>query len=226
MTISCFRMSEMAAFFTDEGGDVRPMLVMRDLRAVFNSLMSKSYGRNGITAEEPPLRMRLRRVYQDWQSAVANGWPILRYESFVMEPEASLRKVCEEMRIPWDAGMMTWPKQREQIAAPVHGSPTFRESRGEKLVDTLNPKLCELKVERIPQDDLKWLESEFADLNRAMGYPDHVTPPAGATVGRLVPSYENTRRYKRSRKPLARLGAIISKLSGAKPDASASSSSS
>src|SRR5688572_13748950 len=34
MTISCFRLSEMAAFFADEGWDVRPMLVMRDLRAV------------------------------------------------------------------------------------------------------------------------------------------------------------------------------------------------
>ena len=60
ITISSFRYSEMAAHYEDEGWHVTPLLVVRDVRAVFNSLLGKHYGSNGITAEEPPLRMRLR----------------------------------------------------------------------------------------------------------------------------------------------------------------------
>ena len=61
ITISSFRFSEMKAYYEDEGYAVHPLLVVRDVRAVFNSLLKKHYGSNGITAEEPPLRMRLRR---------------------------------------------------------------------------------------------------------------------------------------------------------------------
>ena len=50
----------------DEGWDVLPLLVVRDVRSVFRSLLGKDYGSNGITAEEPPLRMRLRRFEEDW----------------------------------------------------------------------------------------------------------------------------------------------------------------
>ena len=61
MTISCFRLSEMAAHYEDAGWDVRPLLIVRDVRHVWNSLCRKPYGRNGTTAEDPPLRARMRR---------------------------------------------------------------------------------------------------------------------------------------------------------------------
>ena len=54
-TISCFRLSEIAEHYRDAGWNVRTLLVLRDLRAVWASLRGKSYGRNGITAEDPPL---------------------------------------------------------------------------------------------------------------------------------------------------------------------------
>src|SRR3954470_4652356 len=72
-TISSFRLSEIAQHYRDAGWDVRTLLVLRDLRAVWASLHNKSYGRNGITAEAPPLRLRIRRFIEDWRTAQANG---------------------------------------------------------------------------------------------------------------------------------------------------------
>src|SRR5436305_1153439 len=60
-TVACFRFSEVQHYLEDEGYVVHPLLVVRDVRAVFNSLIRKVYGRNGVTADDPPLRLRLER---------------------------------------------------------------------------------------------------------------------------------------------------------------------
>src|SRR5579884_2021113 len=65
-TVACFRFSEVQRYLEDEGWHVHPLLVVRDVRAVFNSLIRKSYGRNGVTADDPPLRLRLARFLEDW----------------------------------------------------------------------------------------------------------------------------------------------------------------
>jgi hypothetical protein len=171
---------------------------------VFNSLITKPYGRNGVTAEDPPLRLRLRRVHRDWQAARELGWPVIRYESFAEDPEATLRKACEQLGLAWDPAMLTWPKQREQVAEPGHGSKTFRATRGGCLAETLRGELCRLGTDHIPRDDLRWLEEEFADLIADMNYPAHADGGA-CPQGRAVPAYELTRRARRNRPPLVRL---------------------
>lgn len=202
-TISSFRLLDVAEHLADDGWDVRPLLFTRDPRAVFNSLITKSYGRNSITAEEPPLRMRLRRVHQDWADARKNGWPVVRYETFVENAEATLRTTCEQLGLPWDDAMLTWPKSREQIAAPGHGSPTFRDSRGGSLTDTMRGELSKLSTKNIPADDLRWMEDEFADMLADLNYPAHAEPD-GCPVGRAVPTFEQSRRAMRARRPLTR----------------------
>src|SRR3954470_7299729 len=76
-TVSCFRLSEIAQHYRDAGWNVRTLLMLRDLRAVWASLRNKSYGRNGITAEDPPLRLRLRRFVEDWRAAAQTGTVLL-----------------------------------------------------------------------------------------------------------------------------------------------------
>src|SRR3954447_7545544 len=206
ITISSFRYSEMAAYYQDEGWQVHPLLVVRDVRAVFNSLLGKHYGSNGINAEEPPLRMRLRRFKEDYQLFRDKGWPVIRYETLVKEdPQPVLRAACDAMQLPWDDGMLTWPKKKEDFAAPAHGSPTFRSTLGAggNLRATLNPKLADLKTKSVPPEDLDWMEREFAAFNREMGYPEHAprnAPPETPT--RAIPKWENTRRFRKSQKPL------------------------
>ncbi len=206
-TVNCFRLSEAMAYAADEGWDVRPLLVVRDVRAVLNSLLVKSYGRNGTTGEEPPLRLRLRRFKEDWETARRENWPMLQYEQFIHQPEQTLRDACAAMGLAWDEGMLHWPKQKSSILAPIHGNATFRQTCGEDLAETLRPARADLTVDRIPPEDLAWLETEFAEFNQANGYPaqaERRTPWTG-TVQRLIPRWENTRRYRKRRKnPLSR----------------------
>jgi hypothetical protein len=100
--------------------------------------------------------------------------------------------------------MLTWPKTREQIAAPGHGSKTFRASRGSTLADTLKAELCTPGTENIPREDLSWMEDEFADMLRDMNYPAHLET-AACPSGRAVPSLELSRRSRHDRRPLVRL---------------------
>jgi hypothetical protein len=223
-TISSFRLLDVTRHFEDEGWTVRPILVARDLRAVLDSLITKPYGRNGVTAEEPPLRTRLRRFHEDWKCARQHGWPVIKYEDFVTNPESALRAACGQLGLPWDEQMITWPKQREQIAAPGHGSPTFRMSRGGNLGQTLNPELCLPRTAHIPHDDLVWMEEAFADYNGDLGYAEHVDGRA-CPAGRAVAKYEHTRRYRREQRPMRRLRKAISRwwsgLRGRAPSAAA-----
>ncbi|HEV7819806.1 MAG TPA: sulfotransferase, partial [Burkholderiales bacterium] len=214
-TISSFRLSEIARHFRDAGWDVRTLLVLRDLRAVWASLRKKSYGRNGITAEDPPLRLRVRRFIEDWQSAPATGTVLLRYEDFVKMPVSSLQQVCAQLGLPWDSAMLTWPKAAERIADRKNGNGSFWKSRDANLLGTLAPYRDKPIQQALPAAELDWLESEFRDFNIVCGYPLHWnTAATDGLVGAAIhePRFEVTRRYKweTAQKPfrwlLARLG--------------------
>jgi hypothetical protein len=194
-TIACFSFAEVQQYFEDEGWTIQPLLVIRDVRAVFNSLINKKYGRNGTTADDPPLRTRLRRFKSDWQLFKKNNWPILRYEDMADDPIAALKKACRELALPWDAAMVEWPKAADQIAAAVNGNATFASTRGSGLLASVKPSLAEVKVHNIPPADLRWLETEFAEFNRESGYAQHI-PSANTDTPfrRAIPNYNCTRR--------------------------------
>ncbi len=222
-TISCFRLAEISQHYRDAGWDVRPILVLRDLRHVWASLTKKEYGRNGITAEDPPLRLRVRRFVDDWRNAAATGTVLLRYEDFVASPAATLQEACKSLRLPWDAAMLDWPKPAERIAHRGNGNESFWATRGEGLLQTL-ARYKPPRAPRLTAADLDWLESEFGDYNAANGYPLHLAdavdelPVALADSKFVAPNFEVTRRYiwETSRKPfrwlLAQLGRRNTKL--------------
>ncbi|MCI0332248.1 MAG: sulfotransferase [Planctomycetes bacterium] len=220
-TICCFRLAEIAKHYRDAGWNVRPLLVLRDLRAVWASLTQKEYGRNGITAEDPPLRLRVRRFVDDWRSIVATSGAMLRYEDFVAAPAATLQRACNQLGLPWDAAMITWPKPAKQFAHRGNGNESFWASRGEGLMETL-ARYKPRSTPRLPAADLDWLEAEFRDFNQANGYPPHLADACESTSALAppiaVPSFEVTRRYiwETSRKPfrwiLAQLGRRNTKL--------------
>ncbi|MCS7047067.1 MAG: sulfotransferase [Gemmataceae bacterium] len=197
-TISSFRFCEQLAYYQDAGWTVHPLLVCRDVRAVYASLRTKSYGRNGTTAEDPPLRLRLRRFREDWELFRAKGWPILQYERFLQQPEDELRAACAGLGLPWDEAMLTWPKPAHEIFDTRHGNEHFRQSCGGNLRQSLRPSAPPLEALDIPGGELAWLESEFAEYNRVNGYPAHVRLRShGADPAAVaVPTFAVTRRYK------------------------------
>ncbi|MFC1833969.1 class I SAM-dependent methyltransferase [Thermodesulfobacteriota bacterium] len=173
--ICFFRWYEVAGFYSDEGWDVKPLMIVRDVRSIYASLRKKPYGLNGTTCGDPPLRMRLRRYLRDWEEFRRNDWPIIRYESFVAEPEKTLRQCCEQLDLPWSNEMLTWPKGPQKITEFNYVQQTFRTSLADKgLSGSLIRQKAETDTTGIPLDDLNWLEQTFRDFNRANDYPLHV----------------------------------------------------
>jgi hypothetical protein len=201
-TITSFRLRDMIVRYEADGWQVQPLLVARDVRSAFNSLVTKEYGCNGVTAEEPPLRLRFLRFKDDWQLARAKGWPIIRYESLVQEPERVLRDACAQLGLPWDEGMLSWPKCTKDIAYPCNGNETFQKTRGASFQESVRPDCARLAVQRIPAADLAWLDREFAEFNAELGYP--LAAPSASAEAMLVPRFENTRRYRHLCKRLRR----------------------
>jgi hypothetical protein len=213
-TICCFRLSELVRHYQDEGWEVRPLLVVRDLRDIWASLASKPYARNGITAEDPPLRVRLRRFLDDWRLFQRMDWPVLRYETLVADPQPTLREACDRLGLPWNDAMLTWPKGRNDIAHAKWGNRTFWATRGSSLAETLSRHNGRATPRVIAADDLEWLEREFREFNLANQYPSKMELRE-SSAGRssfAIPSFEATRRYEweTKRKPirwlLSRLG--------------------
>lgn len=196
-TVACFRFSEVRDYFIDEGWEPRPLLVVRDARSVFNSLIAKSYGRNGTTADDPPIRLRLSRFREDFELFTAQGWPILRYEDLATEPVDALKRSCAAMGIDYHPAMNDWPKPLSQIADGSFGNETFVTKKGATFAGTIDPALFAVKTDRIPPGDLQWLETHFAEMNRQMRYPEHVAPTAPPAPARAIPRFENTRRHER-----------------------------
>ena len=82
----------------------------------------------------------------------AYGGPVVDAADLLRDAPTVLSGLCAALGIGYDPAMLTWPKAREQIAAPGHGSKTFRSSRGGSLAETLQAEfsadvlqLCRLR---------------------------------------------------------------------------------
>jgi hypothetical protein len=206
-TISSFRISELTSHYQDAGWQVHSLLIVRDVRYVWSSLLTKPYGVNGFSAEDPPLRLRFRRFKEDWELFREKRWPILRYESFVNDSEAVLRKACRDLALSWDAAMLIWPKQASDIADTGRGNKSFWQTMGSNLAETLARFSGRNNEEgQIDGADLTWLENEFHAFNTEYGYPLHLESfvSQGAHIAQETCDFRKTRRYRweLQRKPI------------------------
>ena len=206
-TISSFRLSELTSHYEDEGWTVSPLLVVRDVRDTWASLLIKPYGVNGFTAEDPPLRLRFRRFKEDWELFQAKGWPILRYESLVENHEKTLRETCQRLalclgRLDVELDQTGQPDCRHQpwkrfLSADSRAEP------GRNPGTLFRPKE---KETFIGGGDLAWLEEEFQAFNAENGYPLHVAACTEADDHSSAPicSFQDLRRYRweLQRKPI------------------------
>jgi hypothetical protein len=199
MTVSAFRWIDVRDLLADLGWNPEPILIVRDVRSTYASLMTKDYGRNGTTAEDPPLRMRFRRFLQDWEMFRAQGWPILKYEDFIKEERAALQEACSALALSWDEAMIVWPKRPLEIAYIDEPNQTFHQSLAAgalpaaKIVD--KAKIC---LGHVPQSELTWLEATFKAYNEYHGYPVRVHSETKLSPASPPPTFEKTRRYGNS----------------------------
>ena len=198
MTIGAFRWLDVYETYCDLGWQPEPLLVVRDVRAAFSSLITKEYGFNGTTAEEPPLRMRFRRFLRDWELFRANGWPILKYEDFIQDGRSVLPKICSALTLSWDEGMIAWPKKLSQIAyVGPDPNQTFLKSieKGSLTAAKLPDKVL-IQIDQLSQTELRWLEKTFAAYNDYHHYPLKIGPATRSNNPTYLgpPRFEGTAR--------------------------------
>lgn len=140
MTIGSFRLAELEDLYLAQGWQVRSILVTRDIEEILNSLVHKWYGLDGCTGDDPPLRIRMTRYLLDKQDASSSGWVVLNYDDLLHAPEATLRKVCEQLSLPWDDRMLAWPKSASSFAYPDVGNESLRAllRPGKGLIGTIS----------------------------------------------------------------------------------------
>jgi hypothetical protein len=206
-TVASFQWLDMYETYCDLGWEPEPLLVVRDVRAAYSSLIKKPYGINGTTAEDPPLRMRFRRFLRDWELFRAHGWPIIKFEDFVQEPRAILMKICMDLSLPWDEGMVSWPKRSSEIAYFKEGgavcsrhNKTFEGSfeKSHLAAATLRDR-AEIRIDGLPRSELEWLEETFSAYNSFHRYPEEVRPRLQEErhtipTSMAAPRYEGTGR--------------------------------
>jgi hypothetical protein len=199
MTVGAFRWIDVCRTLEDFGWEPEPLLIVRDVRAVYASLCTKRYGFNGTTAEEPPLRMRLRRFLSDWELFRANQWPILRFEDLLTRQELPLMQACADLSLSWDDAMVLWPKPLTAIAYVHVPNRTFAGTMGKgSLAAAILPHQVEVRGDSIPRSELQWLEKTFEDYNRAHGYALEIPSvaddePANQTP---LPRFEGSKRQR------------------------------
>ncbi len=196
-TVGSFRWLDLYETYRDLGWNPEPLLVARDVRTAYSSLIEKKYFINGTTAEDLPFRMRFRRFLRDWELFRANGWPIIEFEDFVRDHRAVLTKACADLSLPWDEGMISWPKSRSEIAYARGGQETFSRSveKGDMKAAKLRGK-AEVRTDGLPRSELEWLEETFSAYNDFHRYPKKVCPAPQEDVpaSMSVPRYEGTAR--------------------------------
>jgi hypothetical protein len=196
MTVGAFRWLDVSQTYRDLGWNPEPLLIVRDARAAYASLMKKDWGFNGTTAEEPPLRMRFRRFLEDWDWFRANNWPVMKYEDLIQDARRALMGTCQCLRLNFDEGMFAWPKRLSDIAYVGSGqNETFARSieQGSLPAAQIND-LAKTQIDSLPQSELDWLERAFTDFNSFHQYPAHVSTYQEATHPMQAPRFEGTTR--------------------------------
>ncbi|MEQ8496816.1 MAG: hypothetical protein RLW42_21575, partial [Gammaproteobacteria bacterium] len=130
MTIGAFRLGELAALYRAQGWQVSVLLVTRELREILVSLAGKWYGHDGCTGDDPPLYTRLLRYREDLREAAAHDWVCIEHAALLADPAAVLGRTCAALGLPWDDGMLDWPRDPDTFAYPSLGNESLRASLG------------------------------------------------------------------------------------------------
>lgn len=97
--------------------EARFVHLIRDGRDVWLSLRGVPFGPGSVDAAAAMWRDRISTARS--QAAGLPFYLEVRYEDLVLEPEATLRRTCAFLELPWDAGMLTYHDRAEERLAEI-----------------------------------------------------------------------------------------------------------
>jgi Flp pilus assembly protein TadD len=153
--------------------DARVLYVVRDPRDVFLSCLKQRFVPNMVTVHflEPAATLALQeRVDAAWRAArdrIRTRWVDVRYEAFVADPEAGLRRILDFLDLPWHEGLRAF---HEAAATRWISTPSARAVREA-------PHRRAVGGWRRFETPMAPLLPRLARLAERCGYPEH--PPTG-----------------------------------------------
>jgi hypothetical protein len=151
-----------------EGSDPRFVLLARDPYASCQRAVFKEYGpeRGGYIADD--IESRIRVAVEHWCNSYRRAYAarsnvsmlLVRYEDFLNDTEATLRRICEFCELEYDPGQLPAAGQRFPLCFP--DDPKWfpiKRSENSSYLSRLDPRL------------VRALNERAADLIEALGYP-------------------------------------------------------
>ena len=168
MTTIAFRWQEVASVYEMHGYKPYPLMVVRNPFDVWVSLKKKWYGLNGLTAEDPPLFLRMQRFLEDWKLFMDSGYPVIQFEAFIESPEAQLRAVMGALPVTFDKAMLNPNTDLNSISYVAESNASFIESLNSGASDKVA-----FKQALITGREAEWITQHFSEYNACYGYENN-----------------------------------------------------
>jgi hypothetical protein len=146
--------------------EARFIHLIRDGRDVAVSITGLHFGPQTVQAAAERWSSRIRRARR--QGAKVRSYTEVRYEDLVGDPEATLRRICELVELPWDEAMLDYHERApERLTEITRDLPRGKESREGEVIPADQRVAIHERASRPPQSDRvgRW-RSEMSDSDR------------------------------------------------------------
>ena len=138
--------------------------------------------------DQPPVSEQaarwVKRIRKAREQALALKGPRYveaRYEDLVREPETTLRRICEFVELPWDAGMLTYHERAAERLAEMAGElravgthaeqqAGYRVANHEPTTKPPDPSKLDKWKREMPAEDVAAYEEVAGELLAELGY--------------------------------------------------------
>ena len=156
--------------------------LIRDGRDVALSQRARALNEQPPPAEQAARWVkRIRKAREQALALKGPRYVEARYEDLVREPEATLRRVCDFVELPWDPGMLTYHERAgerlEEMAGKLRSVDHHAEQRAGYRIENHapttkppNPSKLDKWRHEMPPKDAAAYESVAGELLRELGY--------------------------------------------------------
>lgn len=161
--------------------EARFVHIVRDGRAVANSLLKVAWGPNSISSAAHFWSQRVAMGMALRDCLPPNRWARIRYEDLLARPEEELRRVCATLELPFDEAM---------IAARSYHVPPSTRKQHHLVGQALAPERIDAWQQELSQREIEIFEAHVGPLITYLGYQlsfgRRARLPSSAETARMI----------------------------------------